>query len=92
MAATLFAQDSAHISKPTYNGKYDKKYCAIFKDGKMILTTGEKIVTTEVTLGDQSKVSPNCRITKKDGTQTDLNNGECIDANGLIIVHDKLRK
>jgi hypothetical protein len=72
-------------------GNDEKKYCAFSKNGKVQLTLNGEAVTSEVTLRDGTKITPDCSIAKKDGTKGMLKAGQCIDNMGYIMKDDKTR-
>lgn len=76
----------SQIKDTTGNSGHEKngKYCAILKDGIMVLMKDEVPITAVVTLRDGSKVTLDGNILRSDGINTVLKNGECIDINGTI--------
>lgn len=64
--------------------EHPEKYCAKLKDGiKTIVHQGAPI-TADVTLSNGTKIQPDGTIIKKDGTRTMLQEGECINKDGII--------
>jgi hypothetical protein len=57
-----------------------EKYCAAMRDGVMVLLKDGMVVTSDVTLNDSLKITTDCFVIKKDGSKTNLREGECIIA------------
>jgi hypothetical protein len=76
----------SQITDTTGNLEQEKngKYCAILKDGIMMLMRNELPTTTLVILRDGSTVTIDGNILRSDGINIVLKNGECIDMNGHI--------
>jgi hypothetical protein len=62
------------------------KYCAMLKDGKMMLMKDNAPVSADVTLKDGTRVTRDGSITRKDGTKSTLRNGDCIDKDGKVLM------
>jgi uncharacterized protein YdeI (BOF family) len=88
-AAGALAQD--YNSKMQNDSKINSTYCAILKDGKMMLMAEGKQVNNDVTLADGTIVKTDGTVMKKDKTQTNLQNGDCIDQDGNIMPLNKKR-
>lgn len=88
----------SQIKDTTGNFEQEKngKYCAILKDGIMMLMKDEVPTNTLVTLRDGSKVTMDGNILRSDGINLVLKNGECIDMNGhienRIVTNPKQKK
>ncbi|MDP1745803.1 MAG: hypothetical protein Q8L90_09515 [Bacteroidota bacterium] len=88
----------SQIKDTTENLEQEKngKYCAILKDGIMVLMKDEVPTTALVTLRDGSKVTLDGNILRSDGINIALKNGECIDINGnienMIVKNPKQKK
>lgn len=88
----------SQIKDTTENLEQEKngKYCAILKDGIMVLMKDEVPATALVTLRDGSKVTLDGNILRSDGINIALKNGECIDINGnienMIVKNPKQKK
>lgn len=61
-----------------------EKFCAMLKDGQMVLMHEGLPVTSEVTLNDGGKVTPACLVIRRSGIVISLNSGDCIDKEGNI--------
>lgn len=59
-------------------------YCAMLKDGKILLMQDDKPVETEIPLNEGARVTTGGTVIKEDGSIVVLNNGDCIDMNGNI--------
>ena len=73
----------------------NEKYCAILKDGIIVLMKDGVVPTAAVTLRDGSKVTIDGNVLRSDGINTVLKDGECIDINGNIdnmIVENSKQK
>jgi len=64
-------------------------YCAMLKDGKMMLMAEGKQVNNEVKLANGTIVKTDGTVEKSDKTKIALKNGECIDQDGNILTSDK---
>lgn len=88
----------SQIKDTTGNLEQEKngKYCAILKDGIMMLMKDGVTPTTAVTLRDGSKVTIDGNVLRSDGINIVLKNGECIDMNGnienMIVTNPKQKK
>ena len=81
MAQTSTVKVSDTQSNPTY--------CAMLIDGKTLLTAEGKQVYADVKLANGTIVKTDCTVIKSDKTKLTLNNGDCIDQDGNIILADK---
>lgn len=85
-------RDTTGILEQEKNGKY----CAILKDGIMVLMKDGVTPTASVTLRDGSKVTIDGNVLRSDGINTVLKSGECIDVNGnidnMIVGNSKQKK
>lgn len=65
-------------NKKIQEDKQDSVYCVVVKDGLTVLTNSSgRIMTADVYLSDGTRISPRGNLTKKDGTQTIMKEGEC---------------
>ena len=85
----VFAQDTSTNKKMQYPQTSEKTYCALLKDGKMMLMTDGKTVNADVIFANGAKITIDATLKKKDGSEVVLKNGECVDANGEIIPDEK---
>jgi hypothetical protein len=67
----------------------DVKYCAMLKDGKMMLMKENETVTSDITLKDGSIMTKDGTVMRKNGTKVMLQNGECIDEQGQVLSKNK---
>ena len=72
-------------------GQITATYCAILKDGKMMLMAEGKQVNNDVKLADGTIVKIDGTVEKSDKTKITLKNGDCIDQDGNVIPSDKKR-
>jgi hypothetical protein len=70
----------------------DSKYCAMLKDGKLMVLKENEAVTADITLKDGSILTLDGTILRKDGTRVILQNGECVDEHGKVLPKDKKDK
>ncbi|MES2285117.1 MAG: DUF6799 domain-containing protein [Bacteroidota bacterium] len=79
---------SSQIKDTTRNYEHEKngKYCAILKDGVMVLMKDGVSPTVAVILRDGSKVTIDGNVLRSDGINITLKNGECINMNGDIEI------
>jgi hypothetical protein len=61
------------------------KYCAIEKDGKIMMLQNSKELMVDVTLENKTIIKTDGTILKPDGTKQVLKKGECVDNNGTLI-------
>ena len=76
----------------TFDESKDSKYCAMLKDGKLMLLKENEAVSSDITLKDGSILTTDGTIMRKDGTKIILQNGECVDENGKVLAKDKKDK
>jgi len=82
-----FTQD---YGQQTQNdSKMTSAYCAMLKDGKIMLMAEGKQVYSDVKLADGTKVKTDGTVEKSDKTKILLKNGECIDQDGNVIPADR---
>jgi hypothetical protein len=60
-------------------------YCALLKNGKIILTVDGKQVYADVKLSKGAKVTTEGIVIYPDGSRMILKNGECIDKEGNVM-------
>ncbi|MEP7169290.1 MAG: DUF6799 domain-containing protein [Bacteroidota bacterium] len=87
LSLSAFTQD---YGQQTQNdSKMTSAYCAMLKDGKIILMAEGKEVYSDLKLADGTKVKTDGTVEKSDKTKILLKNGECIDQDGNIIPADR---
>jgi hypothetical protein len=74
----IFALGLTFTSSFWRTSRETEKYCAEMRDGVMVLLKDGMVVTSDVTLNDSTKITTNCVVIKKDGSNTNLKDGECI--------------
>jgi len=67
----------------------DEKYCALLKDGKMLLLKENETVTTDITLKDGSIMTKDGTVMRKNGTNVLLQNGDRMDEQCNVLLKDK---
>ena len=80
----MAAQDPQKVISAGSNSG-EVRYCAMLKDGKMVLLKDNAPVAADIELKDGSLVSQDGSIRRKDGTRISLSNGECVDVNGNVL-------
>ncbi|MES2140601.1 MAG: DUF6799 domain-containing protein [Bacteroidota bacterium] len=83
----IFSQNAFSQIRDTirnYEQEKNEKYCAILKDGIIVLMKDGVSSTVTATLRDGSKLTMDGNVLKSDGINITLKNGECIDMNGNI--------
>ena|SRR6267378_334973 len=93
-AINSFAQDVRQYNtnrKDSTNGKDSAQTYCIYKkeNGKMCVKKEEQEITTAVSLSDGSILKPDGMLTKKDGTEKILKEGECVNKNGNVSKSEK---
>lgn len=84
LSMNVIAQDIKQESKKQDPVEKIEKYCAMLKDGRMVLMQDNMPVSAEVSLNDGSKVTTTGIVIRKNGTVVVLNDGDCIDKEGNI--------
>ncbi len=87
MTICIFSLNALSQIKDTtenYQKEKNEKYCAVLKDGVMVLMKDGVSRTVAATLRDGSKVTIDGNVLRSDGINITLKNGECIDMNGNI--------
>jgi hypothetical protein len=75
----LKAQDE----KKMVETKQDSIYCLSIKDGLSVLTSGSgRVITSEINLSNGGRLSPKGVLTKKDGKQIIMKDGDCTNTLG----------
>lgn len=59
-------------------------YCMNMKDGRVVLEQNGQVPKKTVKLDNGATVTKNGMVTRKNGTQMQLQNGDCIARNGTI--------
>lgn len=73
-----------------------ERYCAKLKDGRVVMVSGQREISNDITLANGTKIKTEGPVVeKKDGTTKTLKEGECVDAQGNIVkakADDKFKK
>lgn len=73
--------------------KQDTSFCMSLKDGMPALfSSGGKEIFYDLFLSNGTKVSPDGNVTKKDGSQSVLKEGECISDSGNVVMSSAATK
>jgi hypothetical protein len=67
------------------------QYCATLKDGELVIMTDEHEITSDVITEDGTIIKSNGNIVKRDGTSTELKEGECISTQGIFVNRPSLK-
>lgn len=74
---------TAQDDKKMVEEKQDSVYCLVIKDGIGVLTSGSgRVINNDITLGNGTRITPKGLITKKDGTQIIMKDGDCTNTLG----------
>jgi hypothetical protein len=80
LSISVFAQLDSTKSRTT-----PIQYCAEYRDGMLVVKGDNKEITSDITTANGTVIKPNGNIVKKDGVTTILKEGECIDAQGVLV-------
>ena len=86
----VFAQRSDSVSVSAKNAmtwKYE--YCAELKDGKLVTMKEGVLITADAMLDNGIKITPDAYVIRNNGTKTALKNGDCVDADGNIVMQPR---
>jgi hypothetical protein len=64
----------------------DSRYCAKLKDGIMVVTLNDQVITSDIVLRDSSRITKDAVLIKKNGKRMVLKEEECIDIDGNILA------
>ena len=88
LTVNALAQDD---NRKTQNeSRNNEAYCALLKDGKIMLLAEGKQVNSDVKLANGTIVKADGTVHKSDKTNIFLKNGDCIDQDGNIIPASKI--
>jgi hypothetical protein len=76
---------SMMATEPGKGTEHPEKYCAKMKGGKKEIMHNGMAITKEATLANGVKIKPDGTIVKKDGSTEMLNEGECMDKEGMVM-------
>ena len=88
LAANVQAQDNKNAVKPEQDPK-DISYCALLKDGSMIVVSEGKQVYQDIKLNDGYIIRSNAMLVNDEGKETPLVNGDCVGLDGKIFKHEE---
>jgi len=78
----------AQTNKKITEEKQDSVYCLVVKDGMAVLTSSSgRVITGDIDLPNGNRISPKGLITKKNGTQLIMKDGDCTNT-----VADPMKK
>jgi len=73
----------AQDDKKLLETKQDSVYCLVMKDGLAVLTSSSgRVITNEVSLPNGARLSTKGIITRKNGTQIIMKDGDCTNTLG----------
>lgn len=75
----------AQADKENNMNTTNKNYCAVLKDGLLIVKNDGKDLKTDVPLGNGTIIKLDGTVIKSDATQYILKVGECIDNSGNLV-------
>lgn len=74
---------NAQDEKKMVETKQDSVYCLVMKDGLAVLTSASgRVITNEISMSSGAKLSPKGVLTKKDGKQIIMKDGDCTNTLG----------
>lgn len=74
---------NAQDEKKMTEEKQDSVYCLVMKDGLGVLTSSSgRIITNDINLSNGTRISSKGILTKKDGTQIIMKDGDCTNTIG----------
>jgi hypothetical protein len=68
--------------------KIANKYCAEMKDGVLTVTNDGAAITSDITLANGAVIKTDGTVNMKDGSKIVLHEGDCVDADGIIMKGD----
>lgn len=77
----VMAQDNSAKTQKT-----DASYCVLLKDGQLMIISDGKQMNGDVALADGAKLKTDGTLVSKDGTETMLKNGECVNQDGTVVA------
>lgn len=84
---------SAQDEKKMVETKTDSVYCLVMKDGLAVLTSSSgRVITNEISMSNGAKLSPKGVLTKKDGKQIIMKDGDCTNTLGEPMQGNVARK
>lgn len=81
------AQEKTPIKPTPENEKI--QYCAVLKDGAMIVLSEGKQVHQDIVLNEGYMLRSNAILVNKDGKEIPVLNGECVGMDGKVIPTTK---
>ncbi|PBQ32844.1 hypothetical protein CNR22_14035 [Sphingobacteriaceae bacterium] len=74
---------NAQDEKNMIESKQDSVYCLVMKDGLAVLTSSSgRVITNEISMSNGAKLTPKGVLTKKDGKQIIMKDGDCTNTLG----------
>ena len=81
----LSLQLSAQDTPQKQSSDSAEKYCAKLKDGILTITSDRAPVMSEIQLANGTRIKTDGTVIHKDGTQVNLQDGDCIDKDGNLV-------
>jgi len=73
----------AQNDKKIMEGKQDSVYCLVMKDGFAVLASSSgRVITSDINLANGTRITPKGLVTKKDGQQIIMKDGDCTNTIG----------
>ena len=85
LAFSTTAQDPRKDKSDVRTDLDKARYCAMLKDGKMVLMKDNSPVPADITLNNGNRISKDGTVQRKDGSSVTLSNGDCVDDEGNVL-------
>lgn len=66
-------------------GQQSEEYCAREKDGRVVIVSGQREISNDITLANGTKIKSDGTLKQKSGTTKTLKDGDCVDAQGNVV-------
>ena len=86
--ANVQAQDNKNAVTPAQDPR-EVTYCALLKDGTIIVVSEGKQVFQDIKLNDGYIIRSNAMLVNDEGTETPLVNGDCVGLDGKVFKHEE---
>ena len=88
---SVIAQEKDAVRPPNPDSE-SITYCAVLKDGKMIIMSEGKQVYQDIALENGHTIRSNAILVNDEGKETALINGDCVGLDGKIIAKPEKSK
>ena len=65
--------------------KFETNYCAEMRDGILTIVHDGTAINSDVTLANGTTIKINGTVILKDGSKISLSEGDCVDAEGILM-------